>query len=306
MNSPAIDISVVIPVRDPDAAFVEMVRRVTAVRAHGAVVREILVVDDCSVRGEEQLRAVSALPGVRVLHLPQWAGRAGARDEGARAAVGEWLWFLDADCVPRDDALAVHVAAMTAGADVSLGLVDVRGEGFWDRYQARLLAKRAAAPADAQSIANCLLRRDACLAVGGLDRGYVGYGFEDRDLIACLQAGGWRVSVSPDALAVHLGSIDLQSVCGKFNEAGRLSAPHFAARHPQAYRRTLLFRLDARQHRLPWVLLLRLLGSCYPLLFRVASGCIAAQRVPYALTSLLVRVVVAAAYVRGCLGRTLD
>lgn len=295
-------VSVVIPVRDPDERLPDVLRGVVAACAGAPGVVEILVVDDASVTGRERFDAAGELPRVRVLHLEAWAGRAGARDAGARAARGELLWFLDGDCVPRDDALAHHLVALAGGASASLGLVDAPAAGFWGRYQEIVLARRARAPADEQSIANCMLRRDAYLSLGGLDAGFRHYGFEDRDFILRAQAAGWYLRVMPDAVAVHRGEVTLESFCRKMNEAARLSAPRFAARHPAAYGRSPIGRIDARRHGAFYRRCAVALGALQSPVCSVASAVIDRAWIPFAAKVVVVRIAVALAYLRGSLG----
>lgn len=293
-------VSVVVPVRDPGPGFVEMLRAVGKAGA-GAVV-EILVVDDASATGREWLAAAAALSGVRVLGLAAWGGRAAARDAGARAACGEFLWFLDADCLPRPDALAIHLAQLADGADLSLGLAASPGEGFWGRYQATVLARRARAPAAEQSIANCVVRRRAYEMLGGLDTAFRHYGFEDRDFILRALAAGQRTRTTPASLAVHAGEVTLTSVCRKFNEAARLSAPRFAQRHPDAYWHSPLGRLDARARGAIVARCAHALSALQAPWQRLASACVASARVPYALQLVAVRGAIALAYLRGSCG----
>ncbi|MGQ9736045.1 MAG: glycosyltransferase family 2 protein [Thermaceae bacterium] len=70
-------------------------------------VDHILVVDNASTDGtEEMLKA--EFPEVEVLRLPENQGGAGGFYEGMKRAHGmgfDWLWLMDDDTIPREDAL---------------------------------------------------------------------------------------------------------------------------------------------------------------------------------------------------------
>ncbi len=78
-----------------------------ALRGQTRRVDHILVVDNASTDGtEEMLRA--EFPEVEVLRLPENQGGAGGFHEGMKRAHGmgfDWLWLMDDDTIPREDAL---------------------------------------------------------------------------------------------------------------------------------------------------------------------------------------------------------
>lgn len=128
----AVDVSVVIPLRDGAATIVEAV---DSVLRGGRRPREVLVVDDRSTDGGADLAAARD-PMVSVI-ASEGVGAASARNTGARRARGEWLAFLDADdlwepqrleCGMNAAAQAPHGAAIYGRIrqffDPSLGRAD--------------------------------------------------------------------------------------------------------------------------------------------------------------------------------------
>ncbi len=121
-NGPAIDptdlgrVSVVIPARDEEGSLPRLLRSL----ADGP---EVIVVDDHSSDGTPLL---AALDGARVIPsepLPEgWTGKSWACEQGAAAAVGDTLVFVDADVRFADGGLD-SVAAMVHGTG---GLVSVQ------------------------------------------------------------------------------------------------------------------------------------------------------------------------------------
>ena len=153
---------------------------------------EIIVVDNGSTQPMAGLHA--AHPGVRFVTEPQ-KGAATARNRGVRETSAPWLFFLDADCLPAPDWLAVargHAVACAAGqpgADIIGGRVDVFDETPPPRSGAQAFEAvfafhcRDYVTRKGFSVtANMLTRRDVFAATGDFVNGLP----EDREW--CLRA----------------------------------------------------------------------------------------------------------------------
>ena len=93
---------------------------------------EVIVTDDALAgTGDDSLMA--EYPWVRHLPGPQ-KGPASNRNNGARAAQGEWLVFLDDDCLPRPDFLLGYHEAIQQHADYQV----LEGSTVAERKQLRL------------------------------------------------------------------------------------------------------------------------------------------------------------------------
>lgn len=132
-----------------------------------------------------------------------------ARNVGARVTVGEWILFIDADCVPRPDLLEAYFDVPVAD-DCAL----VGGQIAGDESQRPLIARYSRArnylsqteglhgkAGSAAATANLLVRRAAFEAVGGFAEGIRSGG--DVDLCWRLVAAGWRLEYRPGAVVVH-------------------------------------------------------------------------------------------------------
>jgi dolichol-phosphate mannosyltransferase len=177
-------------------------------------VAELLVVDD---RSSDATAEVASAGGARVLSgapLPAgWAGKAWALHQGAAAASGEWILFLDADTRPRAGlARALVALALAEDADlVSAGprfLCHGAAERLLHPAMAATIAYRTGPsdvpgrqPSPARAIVNgqCLLvRRRAFAAWGGWER-VRGHLTEDVALARALRGDGRRVAFADAA-----------------------------------------------------------------------------------------------------------
>ena len=94
-------ISVVVPVRDGEE---DLARCLDALRRSSLPPVECIVVDDGSRDGSA---AVAERLGARVIRLQESHGPAFARNRGAEQAVGDILFFTDADVCVHEDTLTV-------------------------------------------------------------------------------------------------------------------------------------------------------------------------------------------------------
>jgi GT2 family glycosyltransferase len=262
---------------------------------------EIIVVDDGSGAPHSELVARLADSSTTIICLPENTGRSTAVASGIDRANGDLLMVIDSDCLPANASLlAAHIAAMSDRPNVaSNGPVCGYDDRFWSRYQNNVArsraARRSAMPGTVGSTANCCLRRRAYLAVGGLDRNYKGYGFEDRDLLLRLATLG-SITWTPDAVVKHMDALSLSNVCNKIRESGSGNSALFAARHPAAYRELGYARFDARGR--PW--LARLGRAIDPFVQRLAAvvePCL--DRLPFFVARFLVKVLSALAFLAG-------
>jgi glycosyltransferase involved in cell wall biosynthesis len=202
---------------------------------------EILVADDGSGDDTralvEQMAAAAPVPLAHVWQEDRGFRAGAARNRAAARARGDYLLFLDGDCVPRPDFIACHRGLaerrwMVAGNRVLLSerfTREVLASGApihdWDLGRWRASRSRGAINRTAplrrlplgplrklgsrrwQRVRTCNLGvwADDFRAVNGFDEAFEGWGFEDSDLAVRLLNSGVRRKEGAFATAVlHL------------------------------------------------------------------------------------------------------
>lgn len=138
-------------------------------------------------------------PRIRYLAVAGLHGPAIARNRGWRAAPAAVIAFTDDDCVPQADWLRQGLLALGTAHAAVWGRVVVPVPSDPTDYE-----RDAARLTDAGFVtANCLCRREALEAVGGLDERFTAAFREDSDLYFSLLKRGCPIAHAPDAVVVH-------------------------------------------------------------------------------------------------------
>jgi GT2 family glycosyltransferase len=203
MAAGARGVSIVVPFVGDAAQAAAAVDSLTALKL-GAD-DEILLVDNTTTG----VALAPADAAFTVIRAPQRRSAYYARNAGAERAKGEWLLFLDADCLAPPNLIADYFASepgertgIVAGeltGDETQGALAAR----WSRSRRglRTAQERNRGPAPAGVTGNMLVRRAAWDEVGG----FPGDVRSDADVELCwrIQAADWRLEYRPDALVIH-------------------------------------------------------------------------------------------------------
>ena len=201
-------VSIIIPARNAGASIGGVVRASRAQRRPGVEV-EVIVVDDAST---DNTAAEARAAGARTLVIPaSGAGNpAAARNLGARAARGEILVFLDADCVPADGWLRSLLDAHDRGEVVVGGALDLpnglpfsaRCDYFCGWYHVH--SRRPAGYVVSHPPGNVSVRRELFLSTSGFDERHpVAFAHEELRWQAELVRRGVRIYFEPTAVVLH-------------------------------------------------------------------------------------------------------
>ncbi|HEX8010438.1 MAG TPA: glycosyltransferase [Casimicrobiaceae bacterium] len=200
-------ISVIMPVYNGAEVLPRSLAPLAAMLSAGELA-EIIVVDDGST---DATAAIARDHGVRLLPSGGRVGPGGARNVAAREALGEVLWFVDADVVVHDDAARVLAAAFArTGAAAVFGSYDDRppGPNFLSQYKNlvhRYYHGRGAGDAETFWAGCGAVRRDVFLTVGGFDAARFPYpSIEDIELGWRLRQRGLAIALVPELQGTHL------------------------------------------------------------------------------------------------------
>jgi hypothetical protein len=195
-------VSFVIPVRNDAARLARCLRTIRANAAPGHDI-EIVVCDNGS---RDDSADVARAAGARVLSLPGLPVSE-LRNQGARAASGRVLAFVDADHEIAPDWVAAALDVFAADEAVAAvgAMCDPPAGGTWVQRTYGLLRRRPAGARDVEWLGsgNLAMRRDAFDRAGGFDTSLETC--EDVDLCHRVRREGYRIREDSRLRNVHLG-----------------------------------------------------------------------------------------------------
>lgn len=169
-----------------------------------------VVVDNGSVKGTRELE--SEFPQVCFLHEPI-PGSYAARNTGARCADGEYLAFVDSDCIPEPNWLAsiIGVTARYPDIDIHVGEVvlfeDEEARALKDRrgfaYETATAFRQKHYAENLQfgPTANLIVREATFSDLGGFDQSLLSGG--DKEFGQRAAHSGYKLRYSPECVVRH-------------------------------------------------------------------------------------------------------
>lgn len=164
------------------------------------------LISEIVVVGQDRHRLIQ--PPARHVETPHPVAAARARNLGAAHAQGDYLLFIDADCIAAPDLIERMVERLGAGAMVVCGGVVVDDGGYWSICDNLLVFAdyRTTSPAGERAWApslNLCIQRSLFEGSGGFDERFPGAAGEDIDLSLRLRAAGVRILFEPGARVIH-------------------------------------------------------------------------------------------------------
>jgi glycosyltransferase involved in cell wall biosynthesis len=196
---------------------------------------EVIVVDDGSrVPMDKVVDEIRASMNIRLMRQEN-QGPATARNAGAATASGDYLVFIDDDCVPAPgwlERIGRHLAGAPL-AGVGGGATDRVGTLYTTAHQALmdyLYATRNADPKQAHFCAtnNLCLPREPFVELGGMATSFRYAAGEDRNLCDRWRAAGHELHFLPDARVDHYHAMNLSQFLRLHYRYGR-GARHYRA-----------------------------------------------------------------------------
>lgn len=200
-------ISIIMPVYNGHDFIVKSLPPLISMMQRGEV-REVIVVDDSSTDDTAQ---IAAELGARVRSSGGRLGPGAARNQAAEQAVGDILWFVDADVIIHDDAASyMHEGFSEPGVVSVFGSYDDQppAQNFLSQYKNlvhHFYHHRGRKEASTFWAGCGAVRKEAFLAVGGFDvERYTRPSIEDIELGYRLREAGGKILLIPELQSTHL------------------------------------------------------------------------------------------------------
>lgn len=201
-------LSIIIPNRNGRATIDRCLAAACAFRDDRT---EVIVVDDGSTDGSAEIAA--QFPCI-LLERGVHTGAGAARNAGARRASGEYLFFIDADCILLDSTLAAVRKAISEHAGAVIGgtytLLPADSD-FFSTFQSVYIHYHETCTAVPDYIPShaMVVRADVFWSVGGFPEQFLPM-IEDVELSHRLRRAGHRLVSVPDILVRHIFRFSLR------------------------------------------------------------------------------------------------
>jgi len=206
-KSATLDISVIMPVYNGEDFIVKSLPPLIEMQRRGEV-REVIVVDDSSTDASP---LIATKLGAKVIPTGGRVGPGAARNQAARIAEGADLWFVDADVVVHDDAVAYIKQGFVSPEVVAVfGSYDDQpaARNFLSQYKNLVhhyYHSRGRSEASTFWAGCGVVKKPAFLKIGGFDTDkYTRPSIEDIELGYRLREAGGRIKLIPGFKSTHL------------------------------------------------------------------------------------------------------
>jgi len=201
------DASIIMPVYNGVEFIVKSLPPLLEMQRRGEV-REVIVVDDTS---SDDTAKIAEQLGARVIPSGGRLGPGAARNEAAKLAAGDVLWFIDADVILHDDAATYMAEGFTEPEVVAVfGSYDDQppAQNFLSQYKNlvhHFYHHRGRKEASTFWSGCGAVRKQAFMDVGGFDiEKYKRPSIEDIELGYRLREAGGKIMLFPELQSTHL------------------------------------------------------------------------------------------------------
>jgi len=184
--------------------------------------KEIIVIDDAST--DSTPRIASQFP-VKLLRHRSRSGSTVARNDGLKLSKGEFVAFVDSDCILMKDSLKNVLLVLIENQAGGVGGValPLKSTLVSDSYTVRLFGRSSIETRireiDSIGTGFVVYPRKLLMRLGGFDGSYF-YGGEDYDLSLRIRKAGYKLFLAPSAKVYHDHPTTLQKLAKKWFSYG--------------------------------------------------------------------------------------
>lgn len=270
---------------------------------------KIIVVDDGSTNDRVSLIEEKNLAqNIIFIYAKKNGGRSKARNTGAMSGQGEYILFVDADCIPLSKNILYEYSLVISKTqpDLLFGSLSSSKKNFWGRYFREVSLKREndfiKGNKYSLTSANCVVKRNTFEDIHGFNEKYKKYGFEDRDLIIRLIKKGATSEFVKKAIVLHEDTLSINSIYKKMHEASQFSAPIFIKNYPEIYKNMGFSKADFSQSNKFIKIFLLKSQNIEKIILYIFNYLINAH-LAYSIKSFLIKILSAYAYALGSIKR---
>ena len=216
-------VSIIIPVKDNLNGLLKLIDSIEENLANKEEINEIIIVDNNSkipLIKENKFQKMLNKNKYKIIYCEE-CGAAAARNAGVRIAQGNWLLFIDSDCLVTASTIEGYKEAMNGSIGYA-GNVKALGNSFLDEYydcQKTLLPPPIENRPAYLVTANTLIYKPAFNHIGGFDTIFTKAGGEDIDLALRLSSVG-SLSYAINSTVYHDFFDDLRDFLKRFHRYG--------------------------------------------------------------------------------------
>jgi glycosyltransferase involved in cell wall biosynthesis len=168
---------------------------------------EVIVVDDCS---DDRSREIIRKYPCKLIELKQRSAASAARNAGAFSCTGDILFFIDADCILKDDSLSVvrkHLAMQPHDRVIGGTYTPMPyDQGFFNAFQSVFVnffeTKNSSSP-DYLAAHALVIHASIFKQIGGFRENFLPI-LEDVEFCHRLRKAGYSLMVAPDLQVRHV------------------------------------------------------------------------------------------------------
>lgn len=181
----ASDISIIVPVKNNQTGITTLLATLAAVIDSSTMPREVIIIDNLSAK---PIEIAGSYPFPVILTTCKIVGPAAARNKGVSLSSGNWLLFLDSDCIPTKETISGYLTQDNVHVAYA-GNINIMSEDRLSKYYAsedtlipRRMSEHGKEIPSYLVTANCLIYKGAFDEVSGFDESFSQAGGEDVDL----------------------------------------------------------------------------------------------------------------------------